>query len=305
MTEPELLKKLPNKMIIDFHTHIVQPDVIENRERFFDSEPAFELLYGVPGSRLCGAEELVSNMDAQGIDKSVVFGFPWQREDYFKANNDYVLDAVERFKGRLIGFATASPLARGAEREFERCLNAGLSGIGELAVYDESLSQDIRDRFEPVAEIAQRLDVPILLHTNEPVGHAYPGKTAVTLHELYRFLRQYNANRFVLAHWGGGIFFYHLMKREVKEVLRNTWFDTAASPFLYDKEIYAFATRILGPDRILFGSDFPLLKAGRYFEEMKEADLSDKTISNICGENAARLLKIKEREQGGKEKGRR
>ena len=282
-------------MIIDFHTHIVPPEVRKNRERFFDGEPAFKLLYGVPKSRLCGAEELVGNMDAQGIDKSVVFGFPWHREDYFKANNDYVLEAVERTRGRLIGFATAFPLARSAEKEFERCLKAGLSGIGELAVYDEGLSQDIRDRFEPVAHIAQRFNVPILLHTNEPVGHAYPGKTPVTLDELYRFLRQYGANRFVLAHWGGGIFFYHLMKREVKEVLHNTWFDTAASPFLYDKEIYALATRILGPDRILFGSDFPLLKPGRYLEEMKEAGVSENDITKMCGENAARLLKIRER----------
>jgi len=290
-------------MIIDFHTHIVPPEVRKNRERFFDREPAFKLLYGVPGSRLCGAEELVSNMDAQGIDKSVVFGFPWHGEDYFKANNDYVLEAVERYKGRLIGFATAFPVARGAEKEFERCLKAGLSGVGELALYDEGLSQDIRDRFEPVAAIAQHLDAPILLHTNEPVGHAYPGKSAVTLHELYRFLQQYGANRFILAHWGGGIFFYHLMKREVKEVLHNTWFDTAASPFLYDKKIYALAARILGPDRILFGSDFPLLQPARYFKEMKEARLADETISSLCGGNAARLLGIREEEKGRKGEG--
>ena len=285
-------------MIIDFHTHIFPPRVRENRERFFDREPAFKLLYGVPGSRLCGAEELVGNMDDQGIDKSVVFGFPWYREDYFKANNDYVLEAVERYKGRLIGFVTAFPLAPGAEKELERCLKAGLSGIGELALYDEGLSEDIRDRFEPVSEIAQRFDVPILLHTNEPVGHAYPGKTAVTLNELYRFLRQYSDNRFVLAHWGGGIFFYYLMKREVKEVLGNTWFDTAASPFLYDKEVYTIAARILGPDRILFGSDFPLLKPGRYLEEMEKVRLSGDAVRKICGENAARLLGIRENLKG-------
>ena len=281
-------------MIIDFHAHIFPPSVRENRERFFDREPAFQLLYGVPGSKIAGAEQLITNMDDQGIDKSVVFGFPWYRKDYFKANNDYVLEAVERYKGRLIGFATAFPLARGAEREFERCLNAGLSGIGELAFYDEGLSKDIRNGFKPVSEIARHFDVPILLHTNEPVGHAYPGKTALTLHELYRFLQQYGDNRFVLAHWGGGIFFYYLMKREVKEVLENTWFDTAASPFLYDTGIYAVATRILGPDRILFGSDFPLLKPDRYLEEMRNGGLSQKVITKICGENAARLLGIRE-----------
>ncbi|GAG04984.1 unnamed protein product, partial [marine sediment metagenome] len=53
------------------------------------------------------------------------------------------------------------------------------------------------------------------------------------------------------------------------------------------KEIYSISTKILGPDRILFGSDFPLIKPGRYFKEMKEAGLSKDSIRKICGENAA------------------
>ena len=279
-------------MIIDSHTHIFPPEVRDKREDFFDREPAFKLLYGVPGSRLCGAEELIRNMDDEGIDKSVVFGFPWYTEDYFKRNNDYVLDTVERYKGRLIGFGTACPVAHGADKELERCLRSGLSGIGELALYTETLSVDIVKGFEPIAEMAQRFDVPILLHTNEPLGHSYPGKTSLTLKEIYDFLQYFSDNRIILAHWGGGLFFYHLMKREVKEVLQNTWFDTAASPFLYDKEIYSISTKIVGLEKILFGSDFPLLKPGRYLKEMREAGLSKDAIRKICGENGASLLNL-------------
>ena len=81
-------------MIIDFHTHIFPPEVRDKREDFFDHEPAFKLLYSVPGSRLAGAEGLIRNMDNEGVDKSVVFGFPWHSQDYFKRNNDYILEAV-------------------------------------------------------------------------------------------------------------------------------------------------------------------------------------------------------------------
>jgi len=279
-------------MIIDFHTHIFPPEVRDKREDFFDREPGFKLLYGVPGSRLCGAEDLIRNMDDEGIHKSVVFGFPWCTEDYFKKNNDHVLEIVERYEGRLIGFGTASLAAHGAEKELERCLRSGLSGIGELALYTETSGVDIATAIQPVAAMAQRFDVPILLHTNEPVGHSYPGKTSLTLKQIYDFLQYFPDNRIILAHWGGGLFFYHLMHREVKGALQNTWFDTAASPFLYDKEIYSIATKILGPNKILFGSDFPLLKPGRYFEEMREANLSPDAIKKICGENAAGLLRI-------------
>jgi predicted TIM-barrel fold metal-dependent hydrolase len=279
-------------MIIDFHTHIFPPEVRDKREDFFDREPGFRLLYSVPGSRLCRAEELIRNMDDEEIDKSVVFGFPWNTEDYFKRNNDYVLDTVERYKGRLIGFGTACPVAHGADEELQRCLRSGLSGIGELALYTETLSVDSVKGFEPIAEMAQRFDVPILFHTNEPLGHSYPGKTSLTLREIYDFLQYFPDNRIILAHWGGGLFFYHLMKRDVKGVLQNTWFDTAASPFLYDKEIYSIAANMVGSEKILFGSDFPLLKPGRYFKEMREAGLSHYAIRKICGENAASLFDL-------------
>jgi len=279
-------------MIIDFHTHIFPPEVRDRREDFFDHEPAFKLLYSAPGSKIAGAQGLIRNMDNEGIDKSVVFGFPWHNEDYFKRGNDYILEVVERYKDRLIGFSTFFPLAKGAEKELERCLKSGLSGAGELAFYTSTASEDTLKAFMPIAEIAKGFDVPILFHANEPVGHYYPGKTPITLKEVYDFLQYFPDNKIILAHWGGGILFYHLMKKAVKGVLENTWFDTAASPYLYDKEIYSISTTIVGPDRILFGSDFPLLKPGRYFKEMKEAGLPKDVMRKICGENAASLFNI-------------
>lgn len=279
-------------MIIDSHTHIFPPEVRDKRENFFDREPAFKLLYSVPGSRLSGAEGLIRSMDSEGVDKSVVFGFPWHHEDYFKRNNDYIMEAVQRYKGRLIGFCTFFSLARGAEKELERCLKSGLSGVGELAFYTAPISKDTLKALRPIAEIAKEFDVPTLLHTNESIGHYYPGKTEITLKQIYDLLQFFPGNKIILAHWGGGIFFYHLMKKGVKGVLENTWFDTAASPYLYDKEVYSLSTKILGPDRILFGSDFPLLNPGRYFKEMREAGLSKSAIRKICGENAASLFNI-------------
>jgi len=279
-------------MIIDSHTHIYPPEFRDKREDFFDGEAAFKLLYSVSGSKLAGAEELIRNMDNEGVDKSVVFGFPWKTKDYFKRNNDYILNVVERYKDRLIGFSTFFPLVKDAEKELERCLKSGLSGVGELAFYTSAISEDTIKAFWPIAEIAQKFDVPILLHTNESVGHYYPGKTPMTLKEIYDFLYSFPDNKIILAHWGGGIFFYYLMKKVVKGVLKNTWFDTAASPYLYDKEIYSISTKIVGFDKILFGSDFPLIKPSRYFKEMKDAGLSKDAIGTICGENAASLLKI-------------
>jgi len=142
----------------------------------------------------------------------------------------------------------------------------------------------------PVMEICLKRNVPILIHTNEPVGHMYPGKAPMSHSGIYRFLKTFPDNRIILAHWGGGLFFFNLLKKEVKPVFKNVFFDTAASPFLYDPVIYKMASDIVGHEKILFGSDYPLINPERYFNELKESGLEKQIIDDICGGNAERAL---------------
>jgi predicted TIM-barrel fold metal-dependent hydrolase len=239
-----------------------------------------------------GKGELLKNMDAEGVHKSVIFGFPWQKPDHFRRHNDYIIGSVESHPDRLIGFCCFSPLSPEGSREAERCLASGLKGVGELAIYNGGISSEHIVSFAETMAVCSQFDVPLLLHTNEPVGHSYPGKTATGLNPLYHLLKAYPSNRFVLAHWGGGLFFYALMKKEVREVLSRVWFDTAASPYLYVPEVYRLAVEIMGFEKILFGSDYPLLQPKRYMEEMESANLSSQAVKAIAGENAAGLLRL-------------
>ena len=277
-------------MIVDFHTHIFPPFFRNDRNLFFPEEPDFERIYHFPKSRLVGIKKLLRDMDKEKIDKSVIFGFPWQKVDHFRRHNDYIIEAVQRHPDRLIGFCCFAPLSPQASEEAERCLESGLSGVGELAIYDSFFSLNETMALRGIMEVCSRFDVPVLLHTNEPVGHHYPGKTPMSLGQIYHFLKTYPENRIVLAHWGGGLFFYALMKKEVKEALSYVWFDTAASPYLYNPDVYRLAGEIIGFERIIFGSDYPLLRPGRYLKEMESAGLSSKSINKIAGENAASLL---------------
>ena len=279
-------------MIIDFHTHIFPKELCDNRENYFAGEPAFKLLYDSPKSRLITAETLLEAMDADQVDKSVVFGFPWKSLQTSRRCNDYILEVVAKYPDRLIGMACFDPMADGAGRETERCIQGGLSGVGELAFYQSGIDQAILDRLQPIMEICRTANLPVLIHTNEPVGHLYPGKTPNTLLQIYNIPKTFPENRIVLAHWGGGIFFYHLLKRETDDVLQNVYYDTAASPYLYDPEIYALACRLAGKDKVLFGSDFPLLPPSRYYKELDKAGLDQEIKNGILGENAARVLNL-------------
>ena len=277
-------------MIIDFHTHIFPESIRNRREKYMPAEPGFKLLYDTPKAKMAGAEALIAAMDLQGVDKSVVFGFPWKDPNTVKHHNDYIMKAVAAHPDRLIGFCCVDIFNNDAYLEAVRCIEGGLSGIGELADYQSGLNGEFLDRLDPLMALCRAKDLPVLIHTNEPVGHSYPGKSPMTLNGIFRLIDCYPENKTVLAHWGGGLFFFGLLKKGMKKPLENVYFDTAASPFLYSDSVYPVAVRIAGVEKILFGSDFPLIDPSRYFSEMTEAGLSEAEMDAVCGLNAATLL---------------
>lgn len=277
-------------MIVDFHTHIFPQAVVRDRERFFETEPDFALLYRDSGSKLADIEDLIDSMDESGIDLSVVCGFPWKSPELFRRHNDCITEAVVKYPKRIKGFGSFDVENALVEKETERCLRNGLSGIGELAFYRSGIDAERRKRLEPVMEICGAGNLPVLIHTNETIGDKYPGKSPVTLKQIYDLALAFPDNKIVLAHWGGGIFFYCLMKRTVKRALANVYYDTAASPYLYDPQVYRTAIDLAGIDKILFSSDYPLLSPNRYFAELRSAGLDPSQIDAICGENAIKIL---------------
>lgn len=279
-------------MIIDFHTHIFPKTIRASRDRYFSSEPDFKLLYSSSESKLSGARNMINTMDEQGVDISIIFGFPWKTPETFKMHNDYIMDAVSRYPARLIGLGCFDLFAPGAVLEAERCIQNGLSGIGELAFYQTEMDDTVLKRLDPIMTLLRDNSLPLLLHTNEPIGHLYSGKVNMTIRQIDNLVSRFSENKIVLAHWGGGLFYFYLMKKEIKEHLANVYFDTAASPFLYDSRIYPIAVQIIGPHKILFGSDYPLIKPKRYFKEIESSGLSKDDIQCIYSLNAATLLKL-------------
>ncbi len=277
-------------MIIDAHTHIFPEEVCRRREDFFADEPAFRLLYDSPKAKMVTPEELVGALDEEGVEAAVVLGFPWRQEKLWRRHHEVIQEAMRRFPRRLAGFCAVHLLSPGAPREVERCLSAGFKGVGELAWYLEDLGSALTTVLGPIAELCQHYRVPLLLHTNDPVGHTYPGKAPMSLPELYRAIKTFPEIDWILGHWGGGLPFYGLMKKEAPEVFRRVYFDTAASPYLYRPEIYRLGMEMAGPEKILFGSDYPLLPPSRYLKEIEGTDLSEEWREMLLGKNAAKLL---------------
>jgi hypothetical protein len=279
-------------MRIDVHTHIFPPEMVEGRESYFEGEPVFRLLYVSPKSKLATAEILLENMDRTGVDRSVVFGFPWQNPELSRRHNDYVLESAARYPERLIPLACMAPMATGSLEEAERCLKGGARGLGELAVYQACDAQEALRAYGELIQCCRSHDGILLVHANEPIGHVYPGKAPFGLEFYYSLARMCEGMSLILAHWGGGLCFYELLKKEVPQALSNVYYDTAASPFLYQPFIYRILNDVVGSGKILFGSDFPLLSPERYFRELADSGVGDAEREAILGGNAARLFDV-------------
>lgn len=277
-------------MIVDVHTHVFPPDVIERREMFAKRDSSFDFIYGNPKSKMVTFEALVEEMDESGVDISVVCGFPWRSIDMCRQHNTYMMAAVKAFPERLVGLATVNPVAgKACDIELERAFSGGLSGVGEISADAQGFRLDDTQTSGRIAGAVEEAGLFLLLHTNEDVGHFYPGKTPTTPTQAYKFCEKFTDVKTVLAHWGGGLCFYELMP-EVAKVTSNVYYDTAASPFLFRPDVYKIVADIVGSGRILFGTDYPLLRMRRHLDEIDRAGLSVDTTESILGKNAQALL---------------
>jgi predicted TIM-barrel fold metal-dependent hydrolase len=277
-------------LIIDFHTHVLPDEFRNARPRFLQADPTFKALFSRPSTRIATADDLLAEMDANGVDRAVTLGYGWQDPGVARISNDYLLAAAARSKGRLVPFCSVSPTwGKKAIEEVERCAAAGARGIGEL--HPDTQGFDIADEatMQPLMSAAEALGLIVTTHSSEPVGHDYPGKGTVTPEHLLSLATSFPRVRLVFAHWGGGLAFYSLMP-EVERSVRRVWFDSAATTLLYDAGVYRAVATATGADRILFGSDFPLVSLARALDDVGAASLEPDESAAALGGNAATLL---------------
>ena len=281
-------------MIVDFHTHIFPPEVIARREDYAARDAWFAELYGDPRAKMADADQLLAAMAASGVDHAVTFSFGWSDPGLVEECNAYVAEAVERSDNKLTGLAVIQPLAGArAVTEIERCARAGLRGVGELMPHGQGYALSDLLIMAPIAEACMALDLFLLTHASEPVGHVYRGKGNVSPQDLAVFLLAFPELRVVAAHWGGGFPFYELMP-EVHAAAANLWYDSAASLYLYRPEVFASVAAIAGADKLLWASDYPLIAQSRMLDYARASGLDEPTLAAALGDNAARFLGLAE-----------
>ena len=276
------------RRIVDAHTHTFPPDVVARREAYHSRDAWFSLCYENPKLLLASPDDLIASMDEAGIQTSIACGFPWADPGLCREHNDWMAEACRAHPGRLAFLAVVAPHQPDAAVEAERAFGLGALGIGELNAdaqgFDLTMPQAIGD----LMTLCRDLQKPVMLHSTEPIGHLYPGKGAATPERLFVWLSAYPAQPIVLAHWGGGLPFYELMP-EVRAVTRFVAYDSAATTYLYDHAVFQHVLALAGKDRVVFGSDYPILRQDRLTRRVARQIEDDETLSLIYAANADRI----------------
>ncbi len=67
-------------------------------------------------------------------------------------------------------------------------------------------------------------------------------------------------------------------------------YDTAATVYLYQQSIFPIVARLVGAERILFASDYGLLRQRRIINHIEQSGLDAEEVKMVLGGNAQSLL---------------
>ena len=277
-------------MIIDSHTHILPPDIIKRKEYYLQKDSTFSDLFASKNSAMSTADTLITKMDQYDISSSVVLGMGWQDSGMNSYVNDYLLDSAKEYPNRLYPFTGINPSSgKSGVQEAERCANAGAYGFGEVHPSFQNIDLSDKTLMEQYMHILESKNLPITIHCSEPVGHSYPGKGNVPLKTIESFIFNFPENKIILAHWGGGLAFFELMP-EVSATFENVYYDSAASPFLYNSSVLSLVTKIVSARKLLFGSDYPVISQAKVIGELENSSLTSSEKKSFFNDNIKKLI---------------
>jgi uncharacterized protein len=294
--------------VIDAHVHLYPPDV--NRDpsgwAVAHGEPQWARMSvrtrkttGRPVQGFPSVDELLRDMDAAGVDRAVLLGWYWERQENCVAQNRFYAECVKAHADRLSAFATVHAGAgEVAIEEVRRAHADGLCGLGELSPHSQGVAVD-DERWLALMTLAGELGMPVNLHVTEPESAAYPGRVETPLADFWAMARAWPQVRFILAHWGGRI--WRAAGEAGVRLPDNVWVDTAATPLLYgasESDVWREGLAVCGPERVLWGTDYPLelyprdsaLGTMRGFLTKARAELPAGAAEAVLGGTTARLL---------------
>lgn len=285
-------------------------------------------LEDVTGSRLISMDESgvsVQVLSVVGVGANLVKGNDGIA--LAKKYNDQIAQKIRNYPKRFTAFAhlpMLEPLA--AADELERCVvEYGFVGAMINGMTDGGFLDD--EKYAPLFERAERLDVPIYLHPGLPpktVADAYYSNlpknagqmlsiagwgwhSETALHTLRLIIAgifdRYPKLKIIIGHMGemlpmmmercSNVFQpgrFSINQRTVSQTLKDQVYITTSG--LFTEPPLRIAIDTFGIDRVLFSVDYPFSTNETGANFLKSLTLSDEDMAKLTHANADKLLKL-------------
>jgi aminocarboxymuconate-semialdehyde decarboxylase len=266
----------------------------------------------------------IRDMDAEGIDISIVsltspntfWGTEENSVECAQIMNDDMAAAQQSYPDRIRFFATLPwKYPERAALELERAVELGAVGVMTLAnVRGKFLNDPL---FDPVWADIEKRGLPVLVHPTvplgaekmdlgtyrlaAPVGFMFDTTLAIARMILDGFIDRYPNIKIIAAHAGG---FLPYVSKRMDLFFEKAQFDKKISDLpssyleriYYDSIIYQAdglqsLINLAGPDRIMFGTDYPHPADIPVLKQLVE-DLPADQSAKIFGSAAENLFKL-------------
>ena len=264
--------------IIDAHCHIY-PDAISRKavaavDRFYD---------GLPSDHFDGTVDTLRAMGRKaGIGKFVVHSVATKPEQVGSINT-FIAGAVAGSDGAFIGMGTMHLDAENLEKDFLHLRALGLKGVKLHPDIQRFNADD--PRAMKIYEMCEDAGLPVCVHTGDyRYDYSNPPR-------IVNILKAFPRLKFIGAHFGGWSVWDEAAKTLPE--FPNIVVDTSSTLYAIKPGKAKELIRIWTPERVMFGTDYPLWPQQRDIDRLLSLDLSDGDYENIFYNNCAGLFDLK------------
>lgn len=258
--------------VVDTHVHIY-PDKVSMRA----TQSIGDFYHIEMDAQEGSVRRLHEMLEGSPISHCLVFSVA-VRPQTVESINSYIASQARVHDG-FIGFMAMHQDYPDPQAEIERAMGLGLRGI---KLHPDTQAVDMDDaRLMRIYDIAQAYRLPVTIHCGDyRYDYSHPRRLKRVLHEFPNLVVD-------AAHFGGWSiqdFALEFLEDE------HCFLDMSSSmrylgPRRTRELVYAY-----GPDRILFGSDFPMWDPAGELEQFSDLGFRDAELEDMCWHNAERYL---------------
>ena len=236
-----------------------------------------------------GVEDLIRKMDTFNFDVSIVSSLRGIFHDFRDCNRE-LHDAISKYPERLKGYIVVNP----------NYPDESLRQIDEYSKIRQFIGVKLHaswhnqpvdgEKFELIFDRCEKLNLPVLVHSYVVDDSG----DQVSCPERIANVARRHSNPIIIAHMGGN------SKRTVKAVknIKNVYVDIssgrerASQLYVWKLGRVDDCVKELGADRVLFGTDFPLLDPSICMGMIEDSYLSREEKELVMYKNACRIFNI-------------